>query len=81
MVSPLAVILKSMCFQLFIGANTSTKSRNLKIYVIMGGLVEKYEVDSYVGRGSRCAWRVSLASACRKDRFHLMSIDYLSWAV
>jgi hypothetical protein len=39
--------------------------------MIVGGLVEKFEVESYVGRGGRCAWRVSLESACHKDRFHL----------
>lgn len=48
------------------------QSRSLKIYVIIGGLVEKFEVESYVGRGGRCAWRVSLASACHKDRFQLI---------
>jgi len=80
MVSLLAVILKSMCFQLFIGANTSTKFRSLKICMIIGGLVENFEVEGCVGRGGRYAWRVSLESACHKDRFHLF-IDHLSWAV
>jgi len=64
-----------MYFQLFIGANASTKSRSPKICVIIGGLVEKFEVEGYVRRGGRCAWRVSLESTCYKD------IDYLSWAV
>jgi len=72
MVSRLAVILKSMYFQLFIGTNASTKSRSLKICVIIGGLVEKFEVEGYVRRGGRCAWRVSLESTCHKDSFHLI---------
>jgi hypothetical protein len=40
--------------------------------MIIGGLVEKFEVESFIGRGCRCAWTVSLASACHKDRFHLI---------
>jgi len=48
--------------------------------MIIGGLVENFEVEGCVGRGGRYAWRVSLESACHKDRFHLF-IDHLSWAV
>jgi hypothetical protein len=38
----------------------------------IGGLIEKFEVESYVRRGGKCVWRVSLESACHKDRFHLI---------
>jgi hypothetical protein len=40
--------------------------------MIIGEFVAKFEVESYVGRGVRCAWRVSLESACHKDTFHLI---------